>query len=69
MVPKSNVFGKFVLIVIMICLINNQIYPDMIDKGGLISEVSFSKVIFPPQKYSQITILNFSTLGKSRLIS
>ena len=46
-ISKSNVFGKFVLIVIMICLINNQIYPVM--KGGLFSEVFFTKV--SPKKF------------------
>jgi hypothetical protein len=53
---------------IMICLINNQICPDMIVKGGLILEVFFHEgPIF--QKISQITLLNFTTLDKFRLKS
>ena len=49
-ISRSNVFGKFVLIVIMIYLINNQISPDMIVKGGLISEVFFTKVLSSQKK-------------------
>ena len=52
----------------MICLINNQICPDMIVKGGLISEVFFTKVLSSKEK-SQITVINFPTLDKFRLKS